>query len=127
MPDPITEQDLEKWERLEKAATPGPWKAKGADIVPADAAICDSPECGCADELVIMQANWYRRGEKEAFADAACAAAFRTAGPRLIAEVRRLRGWLHYIAFDSSIEEDIYGMIELALDGEPAPEEEENQ
>lgn len=78
----LTNADLDAWERLAEAATPGPWRMQTA--------ACDHPD---ADEHVAIKGG----GRLvvpcvEEPADAALFAAARLAIPALVAEVRRLRG-----------------------------------
>lgn len=77
----LTNADLDAWERLAEAATPGPWRMQTA--------ACDHPD---ADEHVAIKGG----GRLvvpcvEEPADAALIAAARLAIPALVAEVRRLR------------------------------------
>jgi len=88
MTDPL---DLDELERLEKAATPGPWSFKGTGGLHMDGArdgwMVEGPHNGKRWPRIARDAAPYReRGENPALI-----AALRNAAPALIAEIRRLR------------------------------------
>lgn len=77
----VTNEELDHWERLAAAATPGPWDPADLPLFASGAvwleALDEPPESGTT--------------EGRARRDAAFVAAARTALPALVAEVRRLR------------------------------------
>lgn len=84
--------DLDELERLEREATPGPWKHWDADGVAWD----DPKACGYDSRENGRGAPYYCTGPRtesdtQAGRDAALIAAARNALPELLAEVRKLR------------------------------------
>jgi ribosomal protein L17 len=75
--DPITPADLDAWDALAKAATPGPWHTEPAATRP--------------DKAYVLAGNDDYIEEPFRLADAAWIAAARTALPRLIAALREER------------------------------------
>jgi hypothetical protein len=90
MTDPLTEAELSELEALTAAATPGPWMAHIEG---------EGPVCGCSmisldglrDEFPPDMYVWHDT-EIAPGPDIKFIAAARTHMPRLLAEVRRLRG-----------------------------------
>lgn len=89
----ITAAQLAEWDRLGRAATPGPWHHGETD---GQEAITASDSYGLlAMEPTASSAasgSWSIYGGDDAVADFAFIAAAREAVPALIAEIRRLRG-----------------------------------
>lgn len=75
----MTQDELDRWEALANAATPGPWVLVDRDIL-------GGYEVHAPDDWTVFGYNGPER------TDAAFIAAARDAVPALIAEVRRLRG-----------------------------------
>jgi hypothetical protein len=95
--------DLDELERLEKAATPGPWSDIGSSVGSYDPAsvlkfvtrmVNHDPESGVITEDDVR--SWYKGaalvGESMETRDAALIAAARNALPDIIAELRARRG-----------------------------------
>lgn len=110
MPDaPITDAELQEWQRLHEQATPGPWEYRDSRTNPEDYTqpngVLDSPAGGVnwsilggnPDEpsegwaLLHGQAGGVLGTMEPAMSDVRVVIAARNALPRLIAEVRRLR------------------------------------
>jgi hypothetical protein len=89
----MNEEQLAELERLERAATPGPWVSvvEGRDQMSGDSVIvtADDPRQDYPDVYVSIAVNG--RLHPAAAADQDFIAAARNAVPALIAEVRRLR------------------------------------
>ena len=79
---PITDEQLDEWEKLDKAGTPGPW---GYSLMPVEGKLTAKDGRGKRYSLVAADAPFVDP------ADAELAALARTTFPYLIAEVRRMR------------------------------------
>lgn len=92
----ITEAELLGWEDLDRAATPGPWVAEREELdedfsdEEQDTAFFESIGPWEVEYHAALDGDDHERVE----ADAAIVIAYRSATPRLIAEVRRLRAEL---------------------------------
>lgn len=107
MTTPLSTTDLDELERLEREATPGPWRECGHDR---GGCICGQvwsehgqsslvlkPDCG--DEVPVPDA-------KHKTANAALVAATRNALPALLAAARRLEqleSAMHYLAHNNNV------------------------
>jgi hypothetical protein len=80
MTDPITSAELDLWEKVERAATLGPWNPVETGI---------STEEG--RKVWLIKSPALRDGYCDSSEDALLAAVARNAFPRLISEIRRLR------------------------------------
>ncbi|NMP22222.1 hypothetical protein [Sulfobacillus harzensis] len=81
----ITNEELERWQALCDAATPGPWSWDGLDLVGGQ-----EPNKSVIPRVAPdAYGEWYANWAKD---DVRFVATARDAMPALIAEVRRLRG-----------------------------------
>jgi hypothetical protein len=104
----VSDVDLERWQALCDAATPGPWYSTAADGLTPDAVMGeDLLETAAEWEIWTVgpcadDENWSTDGAMPGYgmthADAAFCAAARTALPALIAEVRSLRQAVQWLA-----------------------------
>ena len=91
-PAPITREQLDAWEELAKAATPGPWGVSTGYGEDSAEAVCMAP--GVRNYLLDVVVRSGRDGGTDnTVEDAAFIAAAREAVPALIARVKELEGW----------------------------------
>lgn len=93
----MTDEELAELERLCAAATPGPWywNAEDEEMHTTVAVREEWPPGEWYDRTIVLDGVWWNTGDagvRASESDIAFIAAARTALPRLIAEVRRLRG-----------------------------------
>jgi hypothetical protein len=90
----MDEHSLQELERLERAATPGPWRSsiEGRDHTAGDSAIFTVPDPRQSDSDIYVSIRVHDGGwHPVAGADQDFIAAARNSIPALIAEIRRLR------------------------------------
>lgn len=100
--NPITDAELDKWERIEKAATPAPWcTAINVGEIGLDGLFA-------GNESIAVQDRWgyaHLGADNDGVDTLNCIAEMRNAFPRLIAENRKLRAHIIDTAGEDALKE----------------------